>query len=309
MYINITDSESGNNKSSSGQLVHYLDKENRIFKDAVVQEWFNGQSGKVPSYDVSRKIDNNIAKLSREDAKFFLINISPSSKEIEFLKAEYGEDGAKEKLKAYAVKVMDEYAKNFYRKCVDGQKDLLWFGKLENHRYYSHRDKEVKDGLVKRGSVKPGEHMHVQVIVSRKDITNSIKLSPMNNSKGRNAQHSKKLGQFDRTAFKASGEKVFDEYFGFDRGLKDSFAYANAQKNGTLEERLKIRSALSNQAQLQREMITSVIIPIAGAMQNVTEKLTGGFLELALGKPTSDQLPSIPKQKKRRRKGGQQLEF
>lgn len=30
MYINITDSKTANNKGSSGQLVNYLEKENRL---------------------------------------------------------------------------------------------------------------------------------------------------------------------------------------------------------------------------------------------------------------------------------------
>jgi hypothetical protein len=59
--------------------------------------------------------------------------------------------------------------------------------------------------------------MHIQVIVSRKDITNGIKLSPMNNSRGGNAAHSQKVGQFDRTAFKQKGEELFDQQFDFDR--------------------------------------------------------------------------------------------
>lgn len=238
MYINITDSEKGNNKGSSGALVHYLDKENRLFGAEEPELWFNGHSISVQSYEVKNKLDSNVAKLGKEDAKFFLINISPSQKEIGHLKELYGEERAREKLKTYVVKVMDEYAKNFKRADINSNIDLLWYGKLENHRYYSHKDKEVKNGLVKRGTVKPGEQMHVQVIVSRKDITNKIKLSPMNKSRGRNIQHSKKLGQFDRGAFKEFGEKLFDEQFGFDRQVSETFKYANTNAKGNLKEKL-----------------------------------------------------------------------
>lgn len=82
---------------------------------------------------------------------------------------------------------------------------MLWYGKLEHFRYYKHNDPEVKNGLRKKGEAKEGEQMHIQIIVTRKDITNKIKLSPMNNSRGKNAAHSAKLGQFDRKAFKQSG--------------------------------------------------------------------------------------------------------
>lgn len=133
--------------------------------------------------------------------------------------------------------VMDAYAQNFKREGINGHEDLLWFAKLENYRYYSHNDPEVKQGLKRRGDRKEGEQLHVQVIVSRKDATNTVKLSPMNNSRGKNAAHSKKMGQFDRLAFKQCGESLFDSLFEFDRQLKDSLAYANTKKNGSVTER------------------------------------------------------------------------
>lgn len=241
MYINITTSETGDNKGSCGMLVHYLEKENRENLE-LNERWFNGNSQYIYPHEVRMQIDKNIAKLTKEDSKFFLINISPSQKEIRHLYASYGEEGIKEALKAYTAKIMDAYAKNFKRKGVDGQQDLLWFGKLEQFRYYGYQDKEVKNGQKQRGDKKEGDQWHMQVIVSRKDITNRIKLSPQNTSKGKNVQHSQKLGQFDRTAFKESGEHLFDEIFGFDRGLKDKMSYANTMKNGTVVQKLQMQT-------------------------------------------------------------------
>jgi hypothetical protein len=240
MFINISDSKEAANKGSSSGLVHYLEKENRFYKKNEPEYWFNGRQVNIDPYQVKRTIDNNIAKLSRVDAKFFLVNISPSQKEIAFLRKQYGDDGVKEQLKGFAVRVMDAYAQNFKREGVNSHEDLVWFAKLENYRYYSYNDPEVKQGLKKRNDRKEGEQMHLQVIVSRKDATNTIKLSPMNTSRGRNEEHSKKMGQFDRVAFKQSGESLFDSLFEFDRQLKETMAYANAQKKGSLLERLKI---------------------------------------------------------------------
>ena len=242
MFINITDSETGNNKGSSAQLVNYLEKENRnaLKEDSSSELWFNEASRNIYPQEVRVKIDNNIAKLGRNDAKFFLVNISPSQKEIAFLKERYGEQGAEDKLKEYAVAVMDAYAQNFKRSGIESSKDLLWYAKLERNRYYSHNDSEVKNGTAKVGEPKEGEQMHVQVIVSRKDKTNKIKLSPMNNSRGSNKQHSAKIGQFNRVAFKNSGEQIFDEMFGFDRLLKESVNYALTMKNGTTDEKRAI---------------------------------------------------------------------
>jgi len=244
MFINITTSETGDNKGSSGALVNYLEKENQVQiekgKGLEQENWFNGAGNEIRRQEVRINIDGNIAKLGRSDSKFFLINISPSQKELAFLYEKYGKEGTKEKLKEFAVKVMDEYAKNFKRPGINTHKDLLWFGKHENYRYYKHTDNEVKDGTRQTGERKERRQDHIQIIVSRKDITNTIKLSPQNTSKGKNKAHSAKLGEFNRTAFKQSGETLFDDFFDFNRGLKDTLAYANTMKNGTVAQKTQM---------------------------------------------------------------------
>lgn len=135
---------------------------------------------------------------------------------------------------------MDEYAKNFKRAGIDSNADLLWYAKLEHFRYFSHIDKEVKNGIYTKGDNKVGEQMHIQVIVSRKDNTNKIKLSPMNNSRGLNLSHSLKLGQFDRKTFKQSRESLFDEMFGFNRDLKETIEYSLIMKDGNSEQKQKM---------------------------------------------------------------------
>ncbi|MFD2961971.1 MULTISPECIES: DUF5712 family protein [Olivibacter] len=246
MYINITKSETGDNKGSSGTLVHYLEKENRMQPENAMENkperWFNGTANDIKPHEVRMGIDRNVAKLGRDDSKFFLINVSPSQKELAHLVSKYGEDVAREKLKEFATRVMDEYARNFKRPGIESHKDLLWFGKLENHRYYGHNDREVKSGQKRKGERKEGRQMHVQIIVSRKDITNTVKLSPQNTSRGGNKAHSQKLGQFDRTAFKQSGETLFDELFDFERNLKDSLQYANTMKKGTAQQKAQMHT-------------------------------------------------------------------
>ena len=123
MFINITDSKEAANKGSSAGLVHYLEKENRLDHKQQPEYWFNGQQVRIEPYEVKANIDSNIAKLGRDDAKFFLVNISPSQKEIAFLKEQYGEDGAKEQMKGFAVRVMDAYAQNFNRDGVNSHED------------------------------------------------------------------------------------------------------------------------------------------------------------------------------------------
>lgn len=286
MYINITDSEKSNNKGSSGELVHYLDKECRLFPDAQQEHWFNGNAIQVPSYEVKNTIDNNIAKLSITEAKFFLINVSPSQKEIAWLKEKHGELN-KKAFKAYVVKIMDEYAKNFNRPGIISHKDLLWFAKLENHRYYSHKDKEVKSGKKKAGELKEGEQMHIQIIVSRKDISNKLKLSPMNKSAGRNKVHSRKMGEFNRSSFKHSGERVFDRMFGFKRPINQSYRYSNTQKNGSLEQQLNLEREINNEA--------------PQTLQSGIQQIDTSVLDMLFMKADYDPLSSFKKKKKRRK--------
>lgn len=234
MFIN---SECGGNTGSCAQLVNYLEKENRL-SDLSKELLFNERSDIVAPFRVRTLIDGNVAKLGKKDGKFYLVNLSPSQKELSYLKERFDEEKVVEKLKEYAIKMMDEYAKNFKRKGVNSSRDLLWFGKVEKFRYYGFKDKQVKDGVRKVGDRKEGLQFHVQIIVSRKDITNSIKLSPQNTSRGKNEAHSQKMGQFDPVTFKQRGEDVFDDLFGFERSYQNRLASAKATKKGNRSTRV-----------------------------------------------------------------------
>jgi hypothetical protein len=314
MYINITDSETGNNKGASKALVQYLEKENRISDPNKAAEfWFDGAKNDIIPQEVHVNIDNNIAKLGKSDAKFYLVNISPSQKEITYLKSKYGEQGTEDKLKEFATQVMDEYARNFKRPGIDSNRDLLWYGKLEHYRYYSYNDPEVQTGQRNEGERKEGDQMHIQVIVSRKDITNSIKLSPMNNSRGTNAAHSAKLGQFDRKAFKQSGEALFDRMFSFDRELKDTMVYSIAMKGDNAEEKKKLHTqetagSNSSYSETEREAVSHTP-PSLEQLLGFTEisgELTGSLFPLDNSGPQQEDIdPVYRKKKKKRRPPGQ----
>lgn len=233
----------------------------------------------------------------------------------------YGKEGMKEQLKHYAEKVMDEYARNLKRPGIESNRDLMWFAKLENHRYYTYRDKGVQQGIKKRGELKTGNQTHIQVIVSRKDITGRMKLSPMNSSKGRNAEHSKKMGQFDRMAFKQCGEQVFDKEFSFERNLKDTLAYANIQKNGSLAQREQLdilQKGAENNYQ-SREKANGLAAEVAkgqfqstAAMLETVGSTLSGFLETLLeptydGGITPDTVDEAEKKRRKRKKQQQGL--
>ncbi len=307
MFINISASETGNNKGSSSALVQYLEKENKGRHRSEHEAWFNGGDRSIQPHQVRMAIDGNISKLGRNDSKFFLINLSPSSKELAHLLAIYGEDGLREQLKSFAERMMDEYARNFKRAGVKSSADLLWFAKVEDHRYYRHTDKAVNEGIRKIGDIKEGLQTHVQIIVSRKDITDRIKLSPQNTSKGRNTAHSAKLGQFDRKAFKQSGERVFDTMFGFQRNLKDTLAYASVMKNGSIADKLDLFSSYgllkhsdaNDQQSRQRERDDLSSRSIATGNMQKEEDSRSVFSDFGLN-IQADQI--VPEEEKRKRR-------
>lgn len=226
-HVNITSSETGGNSGSCGQLADYLEKENQ--KLGKNELWFDQVREDLVPDDVKNGIDRNVAKLKKAEAKFYLINISPSEKELNHI----GNDP--QRLKEYAREVMKEYAANFNKDL--SEKDIKYYGKIEYHRYYTHEDEEVKQGLRKRGEVKEGNHLHAQVIVSRKTSDNGRLISPMTNHRGSNAGHSQKFGQFDRLDFTERCEKAFDRVLSYDRELTETFKYRKVMLNGSAHER------------------------------------------------------------------------
>ncbi|WP_018622460.1 DUF5712 family protein [Spirosoma luteum] len=230
-HVNITASSSGSNAGSCGQLVEYLEKENNLKAEHKAELWFNQGRDDLRPYEVRQDIDANTAKLKQSEAKFYLVNISPSQKELQHI------GNNPQKLKDYARGVMAEYAANFQKGL--GPDDVKWYGKVEYNRGYKWTDPEVKQGLSQRGEAKTGHQMHVQIIVSRKDSHNQRLLSPMTNHRGqgKSAEHGHKFGQFNRVAFKERSEVAFDTQLNYRRELEESFRYQNTMSNGTVQER------------------------------------------------------------------------
>jgi len=250
-HVNITTSASGSNAGSSGGLVEYLEKENRLKPEEKVELWFNQCRDDLRAYEVRQGVDGNTAKLKQSEAKFYLINISPSQKEL----AHLGNDP--QKLKEYARSVMAEYAANFQKGL--GPDDVKWYGKVEYNRGYKWTDDAVKQGLQQRGELKPGAQLHVQIIVSRKDMANQRLLSPLTNHRGqgKSQEHGQKFGQFNRVAFKERSEEVFDRQTGYRRELEDSFRYQNTMSNGTTSQKAAMTLELRDVQQERQQQLAA----------------------------------------------------
>ncbi|MDD2674568.1 MAG: DUF5712 family protein [Flavobacterium sp.] len=280
------------NKGSCSNLAIYLEKENEeldklIKKSSSMNEIFQLENRKqgfftaseinISTIDVISSIDNNKRKLGANDAKYFAPTISFSENElshIAFLATGKREitsvlelnsselEQFNNLIREYGRKVMDNYALNFNRqdKGIKSGADLVYFGKIEHFRKFKGTDKEVIDGKEISGQYKKGLQSHIHIIVSRKDKTQLLKLSPTCNEK----QTNRKIGNneyqvgFDRVKWINSNEKFFDEHFNYKRKELEKFENQNILKNGNPQDKYevnkKIEAELINRNDVKKQI-------------------------------------------------------
>ena len=117
-----------------------------------------------------------------------------------------------DELKKFTILCMRCYSINFRREKIKGVEDILWFGRIGNARYYKGTDRDVKEGRAKSGDRKPGLQLHVHIIVSRNDVTQTVTLCPLANSRGSvNILNGKKgMIGFDRWLWYTVCSQAFD---------------------------------------------------------------------------------------------------
>jgi len=121
------------NTGSCTGVTTYLQHEDleRMKNGQEVQPFFNNSRDYISAQEVTFKIDNNKAKLSRSDAKFYVITVSPSSRELEKM-------GKTEKEQAEAMRkyvrddVMQHYAEGFGKGL--NKEDIEYYGKIHFER-------------------------------------------------------------------------------------------------------------------------------------------------------------------------------
>ena len=227
-----------NNAGSSRRLANYLEHEDldRIEKGIHTEGFFNLNGDNLYKSQVIKDIDNNKAQLLKTDAKFYAIHVSPSEKELKAMGDT--EQEQTEAMKHYIREVfIPEYAKNFNKGLF--AEDIKFYGKIHFDR---DRSKNTEG------------NMHCHIIVSRKDQSNKIKLSPLTNHK--NTKKGTVKGGFDRTNLFQQAEKGFDKLFNYNRLLDESFEYYNAMKNGSIEDQIKMQELIDefNKSVQQHDM-------------------------------------------------------
>lgn len=197
------------NTGSCAALVNYLNKENRESLLVDNELFFDQYRNNVTSKEVLEAIDSNHKGLKRNTPKFHSLVIAPTVQELYHIRQ------STENMKEYTRAIMEEYAKNF--NLANGKQlssdDLVWFAKLERMR---------------KGELTAGS-MHVHIIVSARDKSQSITLNPNINNRNR----------FNRVRFSINSERTFDKMFGFKR--KESLLL-NHQifKYGSFSEKLSL---------------------------------------------------------------------
>jgi len=296
MYVRIHSDKDYNNTGSCSALVDYLEKENSesIAMENGHEYWFNQDSTIISSFEVQNSLDSNHAKLAKNEAKFYMISINPSERELKHICnkvagreiksiKELTNDELEEfshKLKDYARDVMKSYADNFYRINTDTgervtltEKDILYFGKVEHQRHYDRTSKEVVEGIKKAGELKEGLQSHVHIVVSRMDTSKKIRLSPLSNARAATTKlngQSVKVG-FTRKEFYLSAEKNFDQKFSYSRSYSHSFLFRNTRKNDMRKISNMLISRTTGIPTSEKALQSKVINKIANQIDPIKE--------------------------------------
>lgn len=263
------------NTGSCVKLADYLDKEKGDGKC-----FFSHCEDSVSLIEVVDRIDKNKRTLKDKQDKYYMLSYNPSAYEISHLiKISTGKSVndlseltslEREKVfnefREYIRGCMDVYAKNFNRSKELSAKDLVYFGRIESERHYTHNDEAVKLGLKKRGEVKEGFNLHAHVIVSRMDTTQKISLSPNSQSRGNKNQLNGKLVNNGFNLKKWQGEcyELFGNKYRYISSTEERFYHKNNQYQDlrfTVQNRIldEITTEMKEEKRLARS-ISGVIL-------------------------------------------------
>ena len=131
--------------------------------------------------------------------------------------------------------------------------------KLERQAPHQQNGKRIVQGMTKDGN-----QSHIHIIVSRKDVSNSVSLSPGSKHKASEVEmHGKKVKRgFDRDAFFEKAEKTFDRTFGYKRNFAETY---KARKDFVKNPNLYFAALMklpANEKALAFKIITKSGLPI-----------------------------------------------
>lgn len=213
---------SDNNTGSCKGYVKYLQHESEDKRKAGILgediPFFDAYGNVTDEMSVIESIDRNKKQLHLKDTKYYSNIISFSDEEVALMG-----DTREQRLEAthaLVAKMMDAYARNFNHEGVKSREDILFYYTIHEYRGNAQ---EMRPGL------------HVHMVISRKDMSNTYKLSPMTNHR-QGSSGVIKHG-FHRNDYYRECERIFDEHFKRSRSVEQSFDYCNAMRHGSEDER------------------------------------------------------------------------
>lgn len=244
------------NAGSCRGVVSYLQHEDleRMKAGQHTEQFFNQYRDFVSPKEVTYKIDHNRAQLHKADAKFFVITVSPSEKELAAM-------GATPEQQARAMReyirrdIVPAYAENFGKRLTED--NIEYYAKI----HYTRTGERLND-------------MHAHIIVSRKDRANRLKLSPKTNHRG--TAKGAVRGGFDRTDFFRKCESRFDVRMGYRRDIRESFDYLNTMKNGTVAD-IRKQAARAVRQEITRGAAKEVSREVSKSISKKIVKGLGGM--------------------------------
>lgn len=167
-------------------------------------------------YATSFNREINGRKVTVDDIKYYA--------KIEHQRTFKGTDKQVRENQPYATKILQ--LKQEIRKIEQGQQSgnidklKLKIAKLEREAPHKQNGQRIVQGMRKDGN-----QSHIHIIVSRKDVTNSVSLSPGSKYKASEVMMNGKTVKrgFDRDSFFAKAEKTFDTTFGYKRNYAESY--------------------------------------------------------------------------------------
>ena len=135
--------------------------------------------------------------------------------------------------------------------------------KLEGQAPHQLNRKRIVQGMAKDGN-----QSHIHIIVSRKDASNSISLSPGSKHKASEVEmHGKNVKRgFDRDKFFEKAEKTFDKTFGYKRNFSETY---KARKDFIKNPNIYFAALMklpANERALAFKMITKTGLPVVSSI-------------------------------------------
>jgi hypothetical protein len=167
-------------------------------------------------YATSFNREINGKPITVDDIKYFA--------KIEHHRTFKGTDKQVKENQPFATKILQ--LKTDIRKIEQGQlegnikKMKSQINKLEAEAPHQQNGKRIVQGMKKAGN-----QSHIHIIVSRKDASNSVSLSPGSKHKASEVEMHGKIVKrgFDRDAFFTKAESTFDKTFGYKRNYAESY--------------------------------------------------------------------------------------